>query len=159
MTQSPDQSGLFLSPVLCPLAHAHQFYNLHNRVNQNIIKMKEKVLDYLKHDRSFDGGNAIYQAHGMNRHLKGILNVQGDFGINKEVMTKELAKEAGISESELELILATPVVPGPTEPLEDTPEANAEGNQNQSGKSQEPKASKAPKSPKAQPQAKSKKGK
>lgn len=73
--------------------------------------MEEKVLKYLKHDRSFDNGKALYMQIGRNRALQRILNVQGDFGHNKEFMLRELAKDAGIETGLFESIMQQQVVP------------------------------------------------
>ena len=88
--------------------------------------MKEKVLAYLKQDRSFETGKMLYEKYGLNNALKRTLNMQGAHGNNHNLMMHELAKDAGISESELLSILENSVVMDPIVPAEDNLQAKRE---------------------------------
>lgn len=71
--------------------------------------MKEQILHWLKYDRTYDKGVALYQHFGKSLSLKAILNRQGETPYNKSLLTEELRKLAGIDPDELKYILSMPV--------------------------------------------------
>jgi hypothetical protein len=73
--------------------------------------MKAKVLNYMKHDRSFDGGLKLYLQDGNSLSLKRTLNNQGYSEHNHGVLLDQLRIEAGISPEEFRLLQLQPVVP------------------------------------------------
>ncbi|MHC1707412.1 MAG: hypothetical protein AB9842_07810 [Bacteroidales bacterium] len=71
--------------------------------------MKEQILHWLKSDRSYDTGVALYQHFGKSLSLKAILNRQGETPYNRGLLTEELRKLAEIDPDELKHILSQPV--------------------------------------------------
>ena len=70
--------------------------------------MRNKILDYLKNDRSFQGGLKLYMEYGKNLAFKNILNRQGRTDYNERILMEELRKIAGISEQEYKGIMNRP---------------------------------------------------
>ncbi len=71
--------------------------------------MKQQILNWLKTDRSYDKGVALYQQYGKSLSLKAILNRQGETPYNKGLLFEELRKLAEIDQDELRHILSLPV--------------------------------------------------
>ena len=71
--------------------------------------MKERILHWLKSDRTYNNGVAFYQKYGKSLSLKAILNRQGETTYNKNLLTEELRKLAGIDPDELKHLLSSPV--------------------------------------------------
>ncbi len=71
--------------------------------------MQEKILQWLKTDRFYNRGVALYQTFGKSLSLKAILNRQGETPYNKNLLTEELRKLAKIDPDELKHILSQPV--------------------------------------------------
>lgn len=72
--------------------------------------MKEKILNYLKSDRSFDTGLTLYMQHGQSESFKRILNRQGFNEYNHKLLLEELRKSAGIPEDQFRYIVSQPVI-------------------------------------------------
>lgn len=71
--------------------------------------MKNKVVSFLKHDRTFDGALKLYMQHGNRMSLKRTLNNQGYSEQNHGVLLEQMRIEAGISPEEYRLLLLQPV--------------------------------------------------
>lgn len=73
--------------------------------------MKSKIIQYLKSDRSFEGGVKLYQEVGLSMSLKTTLNRQGFTPYNHQLLLEELRKLAGISPEELKAFVTAPLAP------------------------------------------------
>ena len=71
--------------------------------------MKKEILQYLKTDRSFSAGVALYMKYGINNAFKKTLNLQGETRLNKDLLLEELRKIAQIPQQEFNAILNKPV--------------------------------------------------
>ena len=71
--------------------------------------MKQTILNYLKTDRSFEGGVRLYMSAGVSESFKRILNRQGFSDYNHKLLLEELRKLAGIPEDEFTYIIGKPV--------------------------------------------------
>lgn len=71
--------------------------------------MKKEIIQYLKTDRSFSAGVALYMKYGINNAFKKTLNLQGETRLNKDLLLEELRKLAVITLQELNIILSKPV--------------------------------------------------
>ncbi len=74
--------------------------------------MKKRIIEYLKTDRSFEGGVKIYQEHGQTMSFKQTLNRQGYSKYNHELLLDQLRQLACIDQAEFNSIIAVPVVKG-----------------------------------------------
>ena len=75
--------------------------------------MKTKVLNFLKHDRTFNGALHLYIQNGNSLSLKRRLNNQGFSDHNFGVLMDELRILAGITPEEFKISLLHPVTPAP----------------------------------------------
>ena len=71
--------------------------------------MNQKIINWLKYDRSFKTGSAIYMAAGSNLILKTTFNRQGESTFNSAMLLKELILLSGLHQDEVNFILASPV--------------------------------------------------
>ncbi len=71
--------------------------------------MKSKIIQYLKMDRTFEGGLRLYQEIGQSMSFKATLNRQGFTPYNHELLLEEFRKMAGISPEELRAFTTAPV--------------------------------------------------
>lgn len=82
--------------------------------------MKNKILQYLKTDRGFETGLALYMQFGNSESFKRILNRQGFSDYNHKLLHEELRKVAELKEDELAFILSVPIA------MKSNPESNPE---------------------------------
>jgi hypothetical protein len=75
------------------------------------MAMKEKILNYLKHDRSHKSGVKLYNEIGNRLSLKRQLNVQSEDKHLTAILHEELRVLAGISMEQFRLIMKNPVIP------------------------------------------------
>ena len=71
--------------------------------------MKNEIINWFKHDRSFVSGVALFHKFGKNLHLKALFNRQGETKYNTDLLHEELRRIAGISQDELKSLLSKPV--------------------------------------------------
>jgi hypothetical protein len=74
------------------------------------MAMKEKILKYLKHDRSHAGGVKLYNELGTRISLKRQLNVQPEDAYLTSVLHEELRVIAGITMDQFRPIMMNPVI-------------------------------------------------
>jgi hypothetical protein len=72
--------------------------------------MKDKIIHYLKTDRSYRGGLKLVHEHSMRLSLKKQLNVQPQSEYLHGVILEELRELAQISRVEFAFLMKTPVV-------------------------------------------------
>lgn len=81
--------------------------------------MTDKVLHYLKHDRSFATGLGMYQnMPGANRATVAHLSRTGSSKNNLEQLHYDMAKLAGINPQLYNRVMAQPVTPAPAQEQE-----------------------------------------
>lgn len=123
--------------------------------------MKEKILKYLKHDRSHTGGVTLYNEVGNRISLKRQLNVQPEDGHLTAVLQEELRVLAGISLDDFRVLMSNPTIPfqespgnPPVAPAKGKPagKGKSQGSKKASGKGKNPTAKKP-----AQPKKKAEK--
>ena len=71
--------------------------------------MKDKILNYLKTDRTFNSGLSLYMTYGNNIRFKTTLNHQGFSDYNHNLLLEELRKLADINEMQFNAIISLPV--------------------------------------------------
>ncbi len=72
--------------------------------------MRNKILTYLKNDRSFEAGLRLYMEYGNNKAFKKNLNNQGKTDFNHRMLHEELRKLSGLSETEFKSLMKQPKV-------------------------------------------------
>lgn len=72
--------------------------------------MKELIINYLRTDRSFEGGARLYHKLGHNLSLIRKFNVQGESKTNLEILHYQLWKLTGLPEKEFNDIMMQPVI-------------------------------------------------
>ena len=70
--------------------------------------MRNKILNYLKNDRSFEDGLRLYMEYGHNKAFKKNLNNQGKTDFNQRMLYEELRKLVGLSETEFKALMKQP---------------------------------------------------
>ena len=75
----------------------------------NILTMKIQILNWIKYDRQFKTGLALYMQYGINLALKTTFNRQGESPYNLAILITELSKLALIHADEVAAMLAVPV--------------------------------------------------
>jgi hypothetical protein len=76
---------------------------------QNQSAMEEKIINYLKTDRSYNTGLRLYMEHGQSMSLKHTLNRQGETPYNYSLLLEELRKMSGMPMDEFNFHLTAPV--------------------------------------------------
>jgi hypothetical protein len=71
--------------------------------------MKNQIINWIKFDRQFKTGLALYMQQGVNLALKTTFNRQGETPYNLAILTTELSKLANIHPDELAALLCVPV--------------------------------------------------
>lgn len=71
--------------------------------------MKSKITNWLKYDRNFKSGVALYHEFGNNLALKSTFNRQGETQFNQQLLQEELRKLASIDNDEFKHIISIPV--------------------------------------------------
>lgn len=71
--------------------------------------MGNKIIEYLKNDRSFEAGLMLYMIFGNSESFKRILNRQGFSEYNHKLLLEELRKVAKLEQDEFNYILSTQV--------------------------------------------------
>ncbi len=71
--------------------------------------MKNKITNWLKYDRKFNTGLALYYQHGNNLALKKTFNRQGENPFNLQLLQEELRKLAVIEPDDFRHMLSIPV--------------------------------------------------
>jgi len=71
--------------------------------------MKQRILNYLLTDRSFDSGLALYMEIGQSMSFKRVLNRQGFTEYNHELLLDQLRISAGITPEEFRAYTEKPV--------------------------------------------------
>ena len=113
--------------------------------------MKERIIHFFKHDRSYAGGVKLYNEFGTLISLKKQLNVQEENQHLNETLFEALRELAGISIDEFRGIMLAPVEPigdpqgNPPAPAKKGPAKAASRKSDGSGKSKDKGKSKAPK--------------
>ncbi|TSA24354.1 MAG: hypothetical protein D4R67_11965 [Bacteroidetes bacterium] len=73
--------------------------------------MKEKIIHFFKHDRSYSGGVKLFNEFGILISLKKQLNIQAENQHLKDTLFEALRELGGISMDEFRGIMLTPVKP------------------------------------------------
>ncbi|GEM_PF-5863784 len=82
------------------------------QLDNNIIdNMKNKILNYLINDRSYNGAVALYHEFGRRASLKKMINVSAETEVIKNTLLEELRVLADIAMEEFRGIMAAPVSP------------------------------------------------
>lgn len=77
---------------------------------------KETIIQWIKTDRDYNSGVALYQKHGTNLAFKTMINRYPESQKMLDQLCYELTKEAGINERQLNQLLSKPVVKPEPEP-------------------------------------------
>jgi hypothetical protein len=80
-----------------------------NALNTKNKVMKQRILNYLLTDRSFDGGLSLYMEIGQSMSFKRVLNRQGYTEYNHELLLDQLRISGGISPEEFRAYTEKPV--------------------------------------------------
>ncbi|MHC1707497.1 MAG: hypothetical protein AB9842_08245 [Bacteroidales bacterium] len=71
--------------------------------------MKEQILNWLKYDRSWNSGLALYLKYGTSLSLKAALNRQGENILNRNMLYEQLRKLSAIHQDQWNALLEVPV--------------------------------------------------
>ncbi|HBZ67585.1 MAG TPA: hypothetical protein DEO70_12175 [Bacteroidales bacterium] len=95
----------------CPFFRMGAIAPLLYQIHYSMTSIKEQIIAWVTHDRSFEAGAEIFRVNSKHQGLIRKFAMQGDTKENCEMLHYHLSKLAGVDEASWRRLLRNPVVP------------------------------------------------